>query len=78
VKRKILAVHDRDLKEFLSDLQLLEKISRGEIRCHECDCVITLENIGFFSIFKGDVKVCCDDMECFYKERTQVRKERKR
>jgi len=77
VKRKIYAVHDRDLKQFLTELNLLDKITNGEIKCPECNRIITLENIGFIAIFKGEAKVCCGDIECFYKFRTKTRKEKK-
>jgi len=77
MERKIYAVHDRDLKQFLTDLNLLDKICRGEIKCPECNSIITLENIGFITISKGEAKVCCDNIECFYGLRTKIRKEKK-
>jgi hypothetical protein len=77
MERKIYAVHDRDLKHFLTELNLLDKVVKGEIRCPECDCVITLENIGFITFSKGEAKICCDDIECFYKLRTKSRKKKK-
>jgi len=77
VERKIYAVHDRDLKQFLIELKLLDRITKGKIKCSECDCTITLENIGSITIFKGEAKVCCDDIKCFYKFRTKTRKEKK-
>ena len=73
LKRKIYAVHDRDLKDFLADLNLLEKVLQGEIKCPECECIITLENIGFITMFKGEAEICCDDLECFYKLRRKVK-----
>ena len=78
MKRKIYAVHDRDLKQFLIDLNLIDKITKGEIKCPECNCTITLENIGFITIFKGEVKVCCDNIECFYNFRTRTKIEEER
>jgi hypothetical protein len=77
VERRIYAVHDRDLKQFLTELNLLDKITKGEIKCPECDCTITLGNVGFITISKGEAKVCCDDIECFYKLRTRIRKVKK-
>jgi hypothetical protein len=77
VERKIYAVHDRDLKQFLAELNLLDKVLKREIKCPECDRVITLENIGFITFSKGEVKICCDDIECFYKLRTKSRKKKK-
>jgi hypothetical protein len=75
VEGKIYAVHDRDLKQFLMDLNLLEKITAGEIKCPECDCTITIENVGFISMSKGVVKICCDNIACFYKAKTETRKD---
>jgi len=77
MERKIYAVHDRDLKQFLTELKLLDKVLKGEIKCPECDCVIALENIGFITFSKGEVKICCDDIECFYKLRTKYRRKKR-
>lgn len=66
VKRKIYAVHDEDLEAFLTDLNLLDKIKEGKIKCPECNCTLTLENIGFFLVSKGEIKICCDDLNCLY------------
>ncbi|HKZ93701.1 MAG TPA: hypothetical protein VJ249_03855 [Candidatus Bathyarchaeia archaeon] len=76
MERRIYAVHDQDLMRFLTDLNLLDRILRKELKCHECGCVITLENVGFITLSKGEVKVCCDDLECFYRFKTKA-KERK-
>ena len=73
MKRKIYAVHDRDLEGFLKDLNLLEKVQQGEIKCPECDCTITFDNIGFISMLGEEIKICCDDLNCFYKIRRQVK-----
>lgn len=73
MKRKIYAVHDKDLEDFLKDLNLLEKVQQGEIRCQECSCTIALDNIGFISMHGKEVKICCDDLDCFYENRRQVR-----
>jgi hypothetical protein len=76
MERKIYAVHDRDLKQFLTELNLLDEIVRCKIRCPECDCKITLENIGFIYFSKGEAKICCDDIECFYKLETRKRRKK--
>jgi hypothetical protein len=76
LERKIYAVHDRDLKQFLTELNLLDKTTRGEIKCPECDCKIALENIGFFYFSKGEAKLCCDDIDCFYKFKIRKRKKK--
>jgi hypothetical protein len=76
MERRIYAVHDRDLLQFLTELKLLDKVLKGELKCPECDCAITLENIGFITLSKGEVKICCDDLECFYKFRTKMKEGR--
>jgi peptide subunit release factor RF-3 len=71
---KIYAVHDRDLKGFLSELNLLDKIEAGELKCPHCDCTITIKNIGFISKSKGKFEICCDNISCFYKRKTETQK----
>jgi len=73
LERKIYAVHDRDLKQFLTKLSLLDKVLKGELKCPKCGCVVTLDNIGFVAFSKGEVEICCDDIECFYKSKTEVK-----
>lgn len=77
MKRKIYAVHDRDLEDFLKDLNLLDKVVQGEIKCTECGCTITLEKIGFISMLKGENKLCCDDLNCCYQLMCKIRGVRK-
>jgi len=77
MERKIYAVHDRDLSQFLTDLRLLDKIAEGQVKCPECECTITLNNIGFITIYKGEAKLCCDNIECFYRLKTRINEGRK-
>lgn len=66
MKNRIHAIHDRDLLEFLTKFNLVKKIEDGEIMCPECNCLITLENIGFIKIIKNKPRICCDNILCFY------------
>ena len=66
-KPEILAVHERDLKEFLQKLDLWELFSRGELRCYFCNTVIATHNIGFVFPHENQVLVCCSQIECVYK-----------
>lgn len=66
-KETIYAVHDRDLEAFLRSIGCLEKIQNEEIKCVECDSVITLENIGFILPSKDKIEICCDNPKCYYK-----------
>ena len=73
LKRKILAVHDRDLEKFLHELDLFESVQAREINCPECDCKITLDNIGFISLHEKKVRICCDNLNCFYEMRRRIK-----
>lgn len=66
-KPEILAVHERDLKEFLEKLGLLELFSQGELKCYFCNAVIDSHNIGFVFPHENEVLVCCSGIECLYK-----------
>ena len=76
MKRKIYAVHDRDIKEFLAELGLLDRVIKGELKCAQCGCVLSLENIGIITILRGDSKICCDNIECFYELRSLIKEEK--
>ena len=77
-KEKIYAVHDRNLESFLESIGLLEKILNKEIKCANCECLISLENIGFIFPSKGKIELCCDNPACFYQMQEQMqRKEEK-
>lgn len=65
--RKILAVHDRDLIKFLSELNLITEMESGNLKCPYCACTLTLENIGFINKIKEKFWICCDDISCFYR-----------
>ena len=73
LKRKIYAVHDRNLEGFLTELNMLEEVLQGKVKCSECNCTITLENIGSLSMSSEKVRICCDNLDCFYKIRREVR-----
>ena len=66
-KEIIHAVHDMDLEELLKNLELLEPLEKGELRCSICGKPISRENIGCFYAEENEVKVCCADIECFEK-----------
>jgi len=57
----IHAVHDRDVKGVWHKLGL-----KDEEKCAICGSVVTVMNVGAFSLFAGDVSVCCEKLSCFY------------
>lgn len=54
------AVYDKDLELFLTNLNLLDKIKNGKIKCKFTKEIITLEN--FYAVFpeEGTIKVVSD------------------
>ena len=63
-RKKLLAVHDTDVEEFLTRLELLAPIKDGKISCAACNRVITLDNFGGIYPESGELKVVCDKLEC--------------
>ncbi len=63
-REKVQAVHDNQLKEFFSNLGLLQKLKTGDLKCKFCKEPLTNENI--YSIFPqgGDIKITCDKPRC--------------
>ena len=66
-KPEILAVHRKKLEEFLRNLELLESLSKGELKCGVCGVTITLDNIGFIIPSRNEILLCCSSAECVYK-----------
>ena len=65
-ERRIHAVHDRDLEKLLESLKLLDDLRAGKIKCSECACVVSEENLGFLYPYEGKIRICCDKPDCFY------------
>ncbi len=61
-KVKIYTVRNRDVKGFWKKLGL-----KDVEKCAICGCEVTVENVGAFSPFAGDVSVCCGKLSCFFK-----------
>lgn len=76
-ERRIRAVHERDLEGLLKSLNLLESLRTGKVKCAECQCEVTEKNLGFIYPFKGEIRVCCDNLECFYEVMLKIRKGQK-
>lgn len=63
----VKAMHERDLKGFLTNLGILHKIERHEYDCVYCQNRITLERIGTISKSEGKIVICCDNPVCLQK-----------
>lgn len=65
--KKIYAIPEGELKEFLTNLGLFEKIKKGELVCGICERKITFQNLYCVYPSKGEIKVCCNNLICIQK-----------
>lgn len=58
------AVYDEDLISLLESLGVLDAVNAGNYKCDECNCTITIENIG--SLYKkgNEIKFKCNKIDC--------------
>lgn len=72
-REKLRAVHDDDLKQFLSSIGVLDQVVRGDHHCVICDEQITIENLG--AVYPKDDKInfVCDRLSCL--EETEISQE---
>ena len=63
-KIDIPAIHDKDLRKVLEDLNLLEKLEKNELYCTLCNKVITWENLYAMKVVDNNIVLFCDDQDC--------------
>lgn len=68
--KEILAVHEKELKEYLKNLGILEKMEKGEVFCYFCQEKITFENLYCLFPYEGEIKMCCNKIDCIKKVKT--------
>lgn len=62
---KVRAVHKRDLNSVLSELGIMEQVESGKTNCAKCGKPVTSETIQCLFIENDEIKVCCDNMNCY-------------
>ena len=66
MKKEIIhAVHDYDLEQFLGSLGILESLLEEKIKCAICGKIIKLNNVGRIYPYKGEIKICCNNLACY-------------
>ena len=63
-KKKINAVHERNLVVLLEKIGLFEKVTAGLVKCKFCTNLITPENIHSILPESGGFNLVCDKPEC--------------
>lgn len=63
-RRKLNAVYETDMKEFLESVGILKDIEDKKIRCRFCGELITIENIAAIFPEHNEIFVCCRRIDC--------------
>ena len=64
-KRRIYAIHDKDLDSFLDSLGSLEAFQNRQLKCAICGSVISRENFRCVYPENDDIKFCCGTLKCY-------------
>ncbi|MCJ7648560.1 MAG: hypothetical protein MUP85_08100 [Candidatus Lokiarchaeota archaeon] len=62
--KKQKAVFDEDLTDLLKSLGILDAVNTGYYKCEECDCTISIENIGSLIKKENEIKFTCNKFDC--------------
>lgn len=62
--KKVQAIYDDDLIEFLKSIKEYRNIVEEKIKCKLCGNTITLSNISHIFPESGAVKFICDNPKC--------------
>lgn len=64
-KKGINAIYEDDIEKFLTNLGLIEDLEKEKISCALCGTKITKVNLQCILSIEGEIKFCCDDLECY-------------
>lgn len=62
----IYAVDNRSLADVLEKLGIYRDVVAGRIRCHFCNCTVTMQNLGGLFRHEGRICLVCNDIRCLY------------
>lgn len=63
---ELQAVWDSQLKDLLSNLDILEPLLLGELTCPQCGRTVDLDNLGVIIPKKDEVILTCDSAPCIH------------
>lgn len=66
-KKIIDVIHEKDLEEFLNNLELYNNFKSGLINCKYCNKPVHLDNICAIHIKKGQIEFICSIDPCYEK-----------
>lgn len=63
-KKKLKAVYEDDLVQYLKSTGLYSRIILGELKCRFCGKKITLSNLEIIFPTKKGIKIICNNKNC--------------
>ena len=63
-KVEIDLLFKENLKEFLSRLEIYEKFINGEIKCDNCNKILTFDNLGVIKFKNRKFLFICNETKC--------------
>lgn len=67
MSKKVQAVYDDDIEEFLKSIGEYDKVISGKIKCKYCDSTITMDSISKIYPDSGSIKFVCSKSDCIIK-----------
>ena len=64
-KKTIRAFHEDGLDFLLKKLDMADRFKKGELFCSFCNSPINKENIECILSFEGEIRFCCDKLDCY-------------
>lgn len=72
-KKKLNAIYEKDIKEFLKSIGILQDIENKKVKCNFCGEVITIDNIAAVYPENNEVSVCCDKLDCYEQLKSKLK-----
>ena len=65
IRKRFVAILDKNIEKNLKKLGYYEKVMRGEVKCAIFGKTITLNNISLIIPKDGEYLFICDDFKCY-------------
>ena len=72
-KKKLNVVYERDIKEFLKSIGILQDIEDKKIKCKFCGELITIENIAAVFPENNEIFACRSKLDCYENLKNRVK-----
>lgn len=64
-REKVHAIHKRDLETILRDLEMLDALVAGALRCASCGAPMTVDTLQCLFTEENEIRCCCTNAECY-------------